>query len=69
MARARVLPGLLVLAFALAVVGAAALTLAGCSLLLDFGGDLDADAAPADAGATDAAPFLADAPPADAPVP
>jgi hypothetical protein len=29
---------------------------AGCSFLLDFGGDLAADAAPADAGPADAAP-------------
>ena len=29
---------------------------AGCSLLLDFGGDLTADAAPADAAPADAAP-------------
>ena len=56
MVRARVLLGLLVLTF----------TGAGCSLLLDFGGELEADAAPADAGPTDAAPFPADAAPSDA---
>jgi hypothetical protein len=53
MVRARVLPGLLVLLLISAG--------AGCSLLLDFGGDLSADAAPADAGPTDGAPFPADA--------
>jgi hypothetical protein len=55
----RVLLGLLVLTS----------TGAGCSLLLDFGGELKADAAPADAGPTDAAPFPADAGPSDAAAP
>ena len=35
----------------------AALLLAGCSLLLDFGGELAADAAPSDASPADAAPL------------
>ena len=53
---------------ALVVLGLLALSCAaaGCSLLLDFGGDLEADAAPLDAAPSDVIPFPADAAPTDA---